>query len=361
MIRRKPRIGMQKRERAQAMAEFALTIPIFLMLAFGIIEFGRVFAAFSSVYAGAREAARYGASVGLSNGVERYKDCSGMMSAGQRVAFMFGLDTVDIRYDGINDVLYNQTNFSSLPACGTITPELGDRIVVRATTNYQPILGIVPPMNITSTAARTIVKDVDIVGTPKNSPSPKPPTPTGTTTPTMTLTPTATATNTLTPTPTETATITLTPTLGSTFTPTATKTSTPTATATATRTATPVNYCASLPSPTSSINGYTYSLTYTNNTTSDAYFSDLSINWTNFNEGSKKSALTRITIGSTEEWTGNLFSKPSSFALTASTYMLPAGSSVTVTFSFSRDDFTSPSGSATIVFIGPPEQTCTKK
>lgn len=359
MIRRKPRIGMQKRERAQAMAEFALTIPIFLMLAFGIIEFGRVFAAFSAVYAGAREAARYGASVGLSNGVERYKDCSGMLSAGQRVAFMFGLDAVDIRYDGINDVLYNQTNFSSLPACGTITPELGDRIVVRATTNYQPILGIVPPMNITSTAARTIVKDVDIVGTPKNSPSPKAATPTGTTTPTMTLTPTATATNTLTPTPTETATTTLTPTLGPSFTPTATPTSTPTATATATRTEIPVNFCGTMPSPTISVNGSSYSLVYTNNTTSNAYFSSLNMSWLNQNVN-RTANLIQIKINGAEVWSGNYTEGSYAFTLPVSTYMLPAGSSATVSFIFNSADTLKPTGSATLVFIGPPEQTCTK-
>ncbi len=47
------------RRRGQTLAEFALTLPILLMLTFGIIEFGRLFQSWVTLQNAAREAARY--------------------------------------------------------------------------------------------------------------------------------------------------------------------------------------------------------------------------------------------------------------------------------------------------------------
>lgn len=44
---------------AQGMVEFALVLPVLLMLIFGIIEFGRIFQAWLSVQNSARFAVRY--------------------------------------------------------------------------------------------------------------------------------------------------------------------------------------------------------------------------------------------------------------------------------------------------------------
>jgi len=49
------------RERGQAMVEFALIIPIFLLLVFAIVDFGMGFHAWITVTNGAREGARIGA------------------------------------------------------------------------------------------------------------------------------------------------------------------------------------------------------------------------------------------------------------------------------------------------------------
>lgn len=48
-----------RRRRAQALAEFALTLPILLLLLFGIIEFARIFHAWITLQNAARAAARY--------------------------------------------------------------------------------------------------------------------------------------------------------------------------------------------------------------------------------------------------------------------------------------------------------------
>lgn len=58
--------NQQRRRKGQTLAEFALTLPILLILTFGVIEFGRAFQAWVTLQNSAREAARY-ASTGAYN------------------------------------------------------------------------------------------------------------------------------------------------------------------------------------------------------------------------------------------------------------------------------------------------------
>lgn len=50
----------RRAEQGQALVELALVLPVLIMLAFGIIEFGRVFNAYLVVNQSAREGARQG-------------------------------------------------------------------------------------------------------------------------------------------------------------------------------------------------------------------------------------------------------------------------------------------------------------
>ena len=52
------------KSRGQGLLEFALALPIFLLLVLGVIEFGRLLAVVSSVTTAAREGARYGSASG---------------------------------------------------------------------------------------------------------------------------------------------------------------------------------------------------------------------------------------------------------------------------------------------------------
>ena len=57
-----PMVRKVKRgEGAQSLAEFALTLPLLLLLVFGIIDFGLGLRAYISLSSGVREGARYGA------------------------------------------------------------------------------------------------------------------------------------------------------------------------------------------------------------------------------------------------------------------------------------------------------------
>jgi hypothetical protein len=55
-----------RRRTGQTLAEFAITLPILLLLLFGIIEFGRIFQAWVTLQNSARAAARY-ATTGVYN------------------------------------------------------------------------------------------------------------------------------------------------------------------------------------------------------------------------------------------------------------------------------------------------------
>ena len=89
----------------QGMVEFALAIPIVLLMIWGIIEGGRLLFTYSTVAAASREAARYGAGVGLNTagGVVQYKDCAGIIAAAERVGVFAGVDgtfgNVSVEYD----------------------------------------------------------------------------------------------------------------------------------------------------------------------------------------------------------------------------------------------------------------------
>jgi len=66
-------------DRGQGLVEFALVLPLLLLLLVGVVELGRMLVIYSSVNAASREAARYGAAAGVGpNGVEYYLDETGM-------------------------------------------------------------------------------------------------------------------------------------------------------------------------------------------------------------------------------------------------------------------------------------------
>ena len=217
------------------MVEFALILPLLLLLVYGVIEAGRLLFIYSAVFTSSREGARYGSASGdVGGGVAHYQDCYGIMNAVKRIATFAGVQDSDIQiqYDhGPN----TGVPFASCPSTAPLT--LNDRIIVYVTAYYSPIVPLVnfPPIQINSHTARTILKDVDILGTP---PAPYP---TATNTPTNTSTPTNTPTPTPTFTPTPTPTNTPTPTATNTGEPTATPTNTPTPTPTNTPTPTPTN------------------------------------------------------------------------------------------------------------------------
>jgi Flp pilus assembly protein TadG len=163
---------------AQAMVEFALALPIFLMVVYGLLETGRLVYLYSAVTTASREAARYGAAWGVNNttdDIPKYQDCVGIRNAARKVGILLNLQDTDITitYDHGPGV----TNFTTPPVCDATSgadPDVasavssGDRILVTINYTYNPIVRVVPSWNnriiSSGPAARTIVGKIDLNG-----------------------------------------------------------------------------------------------------------------------------------------------------------------------------------------------------
>ena len=146
------------------MVEFALAMPVALLLILGIMEMGWLFFSYASLATGARAAARYAAAVGTSAGGEPYyQDTSGICSEARRFAGLAGAQpSVAIHYD-----TGPGTTQSPAYACGsasTYSADLGTRVKVEVQATYRPLEPLVPLPNLvlSASAVRTIITGVPI-------------------------------------------------------------------------------------------------------------------------------------------------------------------------------------------------------
>jgi hypothetical protein len=168
---------IKNKQYGQAMAEFALTIPVFLLLIFGVIELSRFFLTYSSVFTASREATRFGSSVGDINN-QNYLDCGAIA---ERAVFSgsFGgvqLNDITISYESTPGTIVAtcpDVNFGSTPIKVGCTsgdceyePELGHRILVDIVTDFDSLLGIVPDLPIKATNGRTIMQELKVYSDP---------------------------------------------------------------------------------------------------------------------------------------------------------------------------------------------------
>src|SRR5574338_1272037 len=158
----------KNKEKAQGMVEFALVLPILLLVILGIFAFGHMFFAYSSVVAASREAARYGAGVGVGTGSTlRYQDCGGIRAAAENVSKFAGVINTGTTgdYNAEDAGIYigydsgpSTTVYDDCPVAGTgpASVSLGDRILVRVTVDYVPSVPFLnlPAFPLTATTAR---------------------------------------------------------------------------------------------------------------------------------------------------------------------------------------------------------------
>ncbi|HSL47143.1 MAG TPA: TadE/TadG family type IV pilus assembly protein, partial [Anaerolineales bacterium] len=190
-----------KKSRAQAMVEFAIVLPLLLLLLYGLLEAGRLLFIYSTIVTATRQASRYGSATGSggdytpiggpnNSSIQRYEDCYGIRQAAQRVDFLNAFDDEDItiNYDsgpgtGIDDTCDGID--------GNADPDVDpsadndSRIVVTIDGDYHPIVPRIVPFlartvaggnPISATSARTIVVGVAIEVSPlPGSGGPPPP------------------------------------------------------------------------------------------------------------------------------------------------------------------------------------------
>ncbi|HEU0295251.1 MAG TPA: TadE/TadG family type IV pilus assembly protein [Anaerolineales bacterium] len=331
----KTRKSTPRKSKAQALVEFAIILPVLLLILYGLLEAGRLLFLYSNVVTASRQAARYGSATGAgTNGVVRYQDCLGITNAAQRVAFLGPFDTVTIEYDA-------GPGYSAFDTCDVLPTDNisivgnSNRVVVTVSEQFNPIIPQIVPFltrTITAKSARTILLSVRIEISPTPGPTATP-TPTKTPTPTNTATPTSTPT--VTETPLYTPSTTLTPSITPTVPPTATFTPSNTPTPFATR----VPSCKNVHVPTQLQHPpgtKTMTMTIINNENFPLVLQDITVTW-NDDKGhelgtDKSLILQSASLNGVVFWTGNVDNQ-STYTIVASP-VIPPNSQVTLVFTF---------------------------
>ena len=344
---------------AQAMVEFAIALPILLMLLYGILEAGRLLFIYSTIVTASRQAVRYGSATGVgTGGVLRYQDCAGIRAAAQRADFLNSFDDSDILiyHDDGPDPSNPGAGLNKVPYCtGAVdtgfNPTNSNRLIVEINGDFFPLVpSLVPFLErsassasgpIIGESARSILVSIAIEVTAPPS-TWQPSTATHTLTPSPTPSPTPTNTPTRTPTPTtiftNTPTLTLTPTLVPTNTLVPTATTIPTITLTPTTIPTGVSGCNALTHGTIQRSGNSMTLSITNPVPSPIQIGDIFVVW-NHDKGHQTGAdktldLLSVSVGS-QSWSGSPLPNdgPSVTINASSPLYIPSGSSI-LTFTF---------------------------
>ena len=166
VFQKSPRKNKFPGTRAQAMVEFAIALPVLLVLLIGIMEVGRMLVMYALVNNASRDAVRYASSYGIeSSGAQyaRYKYCAGIKSRATNSAYFVPLSTITISYD-------SGPGTTSLGSCTAtsgeqnITIATGSRVTVTVTATYKPVVKLIPisQRTFTATSSRTIIGIVSL-------------------------------------------------------------------------------------------------------------------------------------------------------------------------------------------------------
>jgi hypothetical protein len=129
-------------KKGQTLVEFALILPLTLIITLGLIEFGRLLFIYAAITNSAREGARYGAAAGIGdNGIAQYADCIGVRDAVRRTAFLTSIpdNNISIWYDHGDDYLKATCD----PHLAVASPDdfvSEDRIIVQVWAQYTPLI-----------------------------------------------------------------------------------------------------------------------------------------------------------------------------------------------------------------------------
>jgi Flp pilus assembly protein TadG len=151
--------------RGQAIVEFAIVLPILIVVLVGIFEVGRMAYMYTAVTNASREAARYASAIGMDDsGNAKYRYCDGIREMARRSAYFTPLTTT-ISYDhgpgtGSFDTCDGSMDTGVVVNSGTNQ----DRVLVTVTATYSPLVKLIPISTrpIISESARTILGIFDL-------------------------------------------------------------------------------------------------------------------------------------------------------------------------------------------------------
>ena len=152
----------------QAMTEFALVVPVALLLIWGIIEVAHVLLVLNSVSLASREASRYAVGMDTIAGEgtpTHWQDCAGIRDAAIRVGSISGIHAGNVRifYDTGPSTTQTEICVAANPSLSFVT--LGDRITVRVQIDYVPLVKVIdfPSFPISASSSHTILMEIPAV------------------------------------------------------------------------------------------------------------------------------------------------------------------------------------------------------
>lgn len=152
------------KERAQAIVEFAVVLPVLLLMLVGILEVSRMAFYYAAVNNASREAVRYASAFGLSDtgSVAKYNDCAGIRNMATRSAFFTNLTITLYHDEGVTNanppVPINQVVYCT-GTVDSISVSSGDRMTVEVSATYSPMVNLIPisSRQVISRSSRTIL------------------------------------------------------------------------------------------------------------------------------------------------------------------------------------------------------------
>jgi len=152
-----PETKANDKQTGQGFVEFALILPVLLLLMFGVIEFGRLLFIYTEVSNAAREAVRYGIVQGTGMDAANYEDCEGIRAAAQGATVLTAIedDDISISYDNGHEEIYE----TCPPHSADPGVHFGDRLMVEIIYQVTPLVLFrdAGPFNVRFSTARTIV------------------------------------------------------------------------------------------------------------------------------------------------------------------------------------------------------------
>ena len=145
---------------AQAMVEFAIALPVLLVLLVGIMEVGRMILTYAMVVNASRDAVRYASAVGKGDdGYNKYNNCVGIKNLAQKSAFIVTLSSVTIDY---YDEYGNHLGTCARTAIGedsSISVDSGYQVKVTVQASYKPVVKLIPigQKDFSAASTRTIL------------------------------------------------------------------------------------------------------------------------------------------------------------------------------------------------------------
>jgi len=151
--------------RAQALVEFAIALPLLLVMLVGIMEVGRMIITYALVNNASRDAVRYASAVGRGDdGFYKYKNCLGIQNIAKKSAFIVTLSSISISYKDENGNSAGVCSPLTITEDLDVTVDSNYRVTVTVTASYKPVVKLIPisQRTFTATSSRTILGIFDL-------------------------------------------------------------------------------------------------------------------------------------------------------------------------------------------------------